>query len=72
MVEVASHLLQEVTSQRAYLQRLMALVLTNVPWLLDDMDDLPSTGADGGYDDEDGTEDDSYSVDNESDDEVWC
>ena len=72
-MEVTAHLLREVTAQRSYLQRLMTLVLTNVPWLLDDVDGLPSASGEG-YDDDDDdeAENDSYFVDNESDDEVWC
>ncbi|GFR65735.1 hypothetical protein ElyMa_000210400 [Elysia marginata] len=74
VIEVTSHLLGEVTSQRVYLQRLMALVLTHVPRLLDEVDGLYSTSGDGEYDDDDEeeVEDDSCFVNNEIEDEVWC
>lgn len=77
VIEVTSHLLREVTSQKAYLQRLMALVLTHVPQLLDEVDGLYSASGEGGYDEDDNDEygdavEDSFSEHNESDDEVWC
>ena len=71
-MEVTAHLLREVTAQRSYLQRLMTLVLTNVPWLLDDVDGLPSASGEGYDDDDDEVENGNYFVDNERDDEVWC
>ncbi|GFO25250.1 hypothetical protein PoB_005175500 [Plakobranchus ocellatus] len=65
VIEVTSHLLKEVTSQKAYLERLISLVLTHAPWLLDDMDRSQSASVDG--------EDDDYIGNlNDSDDEVWC
>ncbi|XP_059144378.1 uncharacterized protein LOC131931554, partial [Physella acuta] len=65
VLEALMYMLKEFKSQRSYLDRLMMVVLMRAPWMLDEVDKTELLV-------DDNNNDDSDSVYNDSDGEVWC
>lgn len=59
MLEVMGHLVKEFKGQKSYLDRLLLVVITRAPWMLEEVDEAEMLRR-------------SDSDDDYTDDEVWC